>query len=461
MSTTVEDISSTKKRLKIEIPTDIIEKEYSSSLHKVRQKAKIPGFRPGKVPVNLIEKRFSHDIKADILDRIVPEYYSKALKEAELVPVVMPKFESTLDIKRNEPLTFSLTVEVRPRISSLNYTGLKVEDVDIQIEDKEIEETIKGLQEERAMFDAVDTSGSTGRGIKEDDLLVIDYVKLGASGKKELSSGKDQVMNLGNNLTPKGILEELVGRKKGDVVEISLPSFASADGEGTAASGSLQGKETDEETGEGSRIRITIKEVKEKRLPEIDDEFAKDFGRDTLESLREKIKEGILKAKKDKAEKQQKARLLDMLVESHDFDIPESLLERELENLVVNEKLSMKQSKELINEADMGRHAGYPAAAEKTLDNRDDSEIAGKLKPTAINNTKATILLEMIAEKEGITVTEEELKTRIVLLARQFKATPEAVINLFVTKDGSLENLKQTIRDDKVLDLVLSKAKKV
>jgi len=424
--TAVEDISITKKRLKIEIPTDIIEKEYRESLDKVKKRAKIPGFRPGKVPANLIEKKFGGDIKADIIDRLVPRYYSEALKEAALVPVALPKFESSLDVKPNEPLAFVLTVEVRPNITDLNYTGLKVEEVTSDVDDKEIEDTVKGLREERAVYEAID------REIKEDDLLVIDYVRLDPTGQKELSSGKDQVMNLGSNLAPKGIMDEIIGRKKGDVIEITLPS--------------VEGGEVKEEE-KGNRLRITIKEIKEKRLPEIDDELAKDLGHETLESLRGKVKEGILRAKKDKAASTQKEKLLEMLVESYDFELPESLFEKELETLVINEKHSRQKPKDLALGSDV----------EKTA-HEDDAATADRLRPKAIRNVKAGILLDLIAEKEGITASEEELKTRIELLARHLQTTPEAVINLFVTKDGSLDNLKHTIRDEKVMDLVLSRA---
>jgi trigger factor len=127
LETTVEDISTTKKRLKIEIPSAVIREEYNSSLNNVKMKAKIPGFRPGKIPNNLIEKKFGDDIRADIIDRLVPQYYSKALKDADLVPVTMPTLEDTLEIKKDQPLAFSLTVEVRPKISDLTYTELKVE----------------------------------------------------------------------------------------------------------------------------------------------------------------------------------------------------------------------------------------------------------------------------------------------------------------------------------------------
>ncbi len=429
MITAVEDISTTKKRLKIEIPTDIIEKEYREALDKVKQRAKIPGFRPGKVPASLIEKKFGGDIKADMIDRLVPRYYSEALKEAALVPVALPQFESSLDVKPNEPLAFVLTVEVRPDIADLNYMGLKVEEIASYVDEKEIEETIRGLREERAVYEVVD------REIKGDDLLVIDYVKLDPAGQKELSSGKDQVMNLGNNLAPKGIMDEIVGRKKGDTIEITLPS--------------VEGDEVREDAEKGNRLRITIREVKEKRLPEIDDEFAKDLGHETLESLREKVKEGILKAKKDKAAGTQKEKLLEMLVGSYDFEMPESLLEKELETLAINEKHSKQRPKDL---------AGSDAENAERTSHEDDAAIVERLRPKAIRNVKGGIILDHIAEKEGITVSEDELKMRIGLLARHLQTTPEAVINLFVTKDGSLDNLRHTIRDEKVMDLVLSKA---
>ncbi len=424
MSTTIEDISATKKRLKIEIPTDVIEREYSESLDKVRQRSRIPGFRPGKAPITLIEKKFGNDVKADIIDRLVPQYYSRAMKEAEFVPVTLPKFEGTLDFKRHEPLSFALTVEVRPKVGDLKYEGLKVDDIPCVVEEKEIEDTIKGLQEGRAMFEAVE------REIREDDLIIIDYVKFDRDGEKELASAKDQVMNLGNNLTPKGILDELLGKKKGDVADIVLPA--------------VEGGEVNEGS-QGNRLRITVKEVKEKKLPLIDDELAKDFGHDSLDALRQKVREGILKAKKDKAAGQQKAKLLEKLVNTYDFDIPETMLEHELHTLVVNEKHRRQP-------------AGQAPVAAPETSSADDDKLAEGLRPKAVHNVKATILLDMIAEKERTSVSEEELKTRISLLARHLQTTPEAVVNLFMTKDESLEGLKHSIRDEKVLDLILSKA---
>jgi len=267
LATIIEDISSTKKRLKIEIPADILEKEYTGSLHNVRQRARIPGFRPGKAPMSMIEKKFGREIESELMEKLIPTYYSQAVKEADLSPVTMPKIETKIDLKRNEPLVFSLTVEVRPKIGNINYSGMKVADITASVDDKEVDDTLKGLQNDRAMFEAVD------REIREDDLLIIDYVKLDPAGEKEIAAEKDKVMNLGSRLTPPGILDSLIGKKKGDIVEVALPE--------------PEGKELKEDSDKGNKLRITIKEVKEKKLPEIDDEFAKDFGNDSLEALRE------------------------------------------------------------------------------------------------------------------------------------------------------------------------------
>ena len=421
MATIIEDISSTKKRLKIEIPAEILEKEYTGSLHNVRQRARIPGFRPGKAPMSMIEKRFGDEIKSELLEKLIPTYYSQAVKEADLAPVAMPKIETNIDLKRNEPLVFSLTVEVRPKIENMNYSSIKVAGIAASVDDKEVDDTLQGLQNDRAMFEAID------REIREDDLLIIDYVKLDPAGEKEIASEKDQVMNLGNRLTPHGILDNLIGKNKGDIIEVTLPEVV--------------GKELKEDSDNGDKLRITIKEVKEKKLPEIDDEFAKDFGNDSLDALKEKIKEGILTAKQENGKKQQKAKIIETLVESHTIDVPESLAEAELEHLINNE-----------------RHADNSIKQAETASEKADAVLAEKLRPKAVKNVKATIILDEIAEKEKIIVSEAEVKDRISLIAKQFQATPDAIVNLFMTRDGSLENLRHNIREEKVLDFLLASA---
>lgn len=421
MGTTIEDISATKKRLNIEIPTDVIEKEFRRSLEDVKQRARIPGFRAGKAPDSMIEKKFGNDIKSDILDRLVPDYYTKAMKEASLVPVSMPKFESSLEIRKNEPLAIALTVEVRPEVGELNYVGMKVEDMPVVIEEKEVDDTLASLRESRVMYEPVD------RDVKDDDLIIIDYVKFDPSGEKEIASAKDQVMNLGRNLTPQGILDAVLGKKKGDVIDIELPV--------------VEGEKLKDDPGKGDKLKVTIKEVKEKRLPALDDELAKDFGYDDLPALREKVKENLEKNKKDHAARQQKAKLLDSLLVSREFDVPDSLMERELETLMLNEMQSQNQP-------------GQEAASA----GQDPVLLKEQLRPKAVRNVRAAMILDTIADREKITVSEDELKARVVTLARHMSATPEAIMNYYLTRDGSLDGLKGAIRDEKVLDFIHAKA---
>ncbi len=425
MATIVEDISSTKKRLQIEIPAEILEKEFSESLQNMRQRARIPGFRQGKAPLTIIEKRFGEEIRSELVEKLVPTYFAQAVKEADLSPATMPKLEGNFAFKRNEPLVFTLLVEVRPKLGDLNYTGQKVRDIKVSVDDKEVSDTVISLQKDRAVFDAVD------REIREDDLLVIDYIKLDSTGEKELSTAKDQVMDLGNNLTPPGILVSLIGKSKGDIVEVTLPEVV--------------GKEIREDSAKGDKLKITIKEVKEKKLPELDNEFAKDFGHESLDELKAKIREGLLAAKKEDAGKKQKSVLVDELVDSHGFDVPESLAEAELQHLIAKEKYAGNALKQ----------------AQTAQTETADAEFAEKLRPQAIRNVKAAIILEEIADRENISVSEMDMKDRIAILASKLQATPDAVINLFMTRDGSLDNLRHNMREEKVLDFLLSRAETV
>jgi trigger factor len=169
----------------------------------------------------------------------------------------------------------------------------------------------------------------------------------------------------------------------------------------------------------------------------MDNEFAKDFGHESLDVLKEKIREGILAAKQQNAGKQQKSKIVETLVDSHAFDVPESLIDAELQHLITNERQSEQGA---------------------VADEKADAERAEKLRPKAMRNVKATIILDEIAESEKIAVSEAEVKDRISLIAKQLQATPDAVVNLFMTRDGSLDNLRHNIREEKVLEFLLSKA---
>jgi trigger factor len=421
----VEDISATKKRLRIEIPSEVIEKEIGESIEELRQKAKIPGFRPGRVPVNIIEKRFGKGVEAEVLDKIIPEYCGKAFKEAELTPAGMPVFDEKLDYKRNNPVNLSFTVEVMPRVENLAYDNVKVKDIPVVVDDAEVEDYLGKLRQEKAVYEVSEKEVGT------DDMVSFDCVDAKIVGQENVPSVKDDISKMGNEILPPDIMEKMIGRKKGDNV-----GFTTTFGE-DCESKKIAGKTVD--------IKVAIKEIKKKKLPAIDDEFAKDLGLENISEMKEKIKEKILAVKKEHAARMQKAQIINQLMESREFEVPESLLKREIESLIMEQ--SMSETREMA-----------PAAGETEHGKEDEKELQDGLRQKALNNVRASIVVDAIGQKEGIMVTDDELKNRIFAMAQRLSTSPEAVASFYKYKEGSLEGLRHSIFEDKVLDMLLSKA---
>lgn len=432
----VEDISSTKKRIKIEIPADVIEKEIQGSLERLRKKTNLPGFRLGNAPLNLIEKRFGKKVEAEVLEKIVPEFYSKALKEADLRPVAMPVLDEQFTFQRNNPLNLSLTIEVMPKIENLDYAGIKTKDTPIVVDDEETEEAIGRIQEQKAVYEVAE------KVVEKKDLVTFDYADCEVEEEEITPSVKEQILKMGNELLPPDIEDKLIGKKRGDHVEFTK-SFE-------------KDFKTKELAGKMVKVKIVINEVKHKILPALDDEFAKDVGYDNISELRAKIKENLYQFKKDQAAKIQKAEILQQLVKSNDFDVPETLLNTEMDSLIMQESISSTSGKPEGKDLDiMDPLSGIDKPVQEK---KNEDEMLSELKEKALRNVRASIIISAIGEKEGITVTEDEMRDRISLLAKRLSAKPEAVINFYMTKDGSLGGLRQMIFEDKVLDLLFSRA---
>jgi trigger factor len=423
----VEDIKATKKRLRIEIPADVIEKEISDSLEKLKHKAKIPGFRSGMAPINLIEKRFGKEVEAEVLDKVIPEYYSKALKEAELIPVTMPVFDEEIDFKRNNPLNLSFTIEVMPKIENLNYENIKIKDIPAVVDEAEIDAYLKRLQEEKVIYEVAEKE------VELDDLVTFEYSDCKIIGEENPPSIKEEVLKIGNEIFPPDIMERVMGKKKDDIVEFTT-TFNEV-----CKSKVLAGKTAD--------MKFVIKEIKKKNLPAIDDEFAKDVGFENISEMREKVKEKIYAAKNEHIKRIQKAEIVSKIIESHNFEVPDVLASKEMESLMMQESLSQKEPKETISEMKS------PEQEKKDFEN-----LHADMGNRAVRNVQASIIVDAIGRKEGITVSDDELKDRVSLIAQRLSATPEAVMNFYKYKEGSLEGLKHSIFEDKVMDLLLSKA---
>ncbi len=404
----LEDISATKKRLKIEIPADSIEAEIKKGLMDAQKKAKFPGFRQGKAPMTLVEKKFSKDVESEVLKNMVSEYYLQAVKEADLRPVSRPALEESFDFKRNSDLSMTMTVEVAPQIENLTYEDIPVKNVPVEITDEEVDTVINNLADERATYEASDGPVQTG------DLVTIDYTV-----REDNSLVKDMVLKVGSGPYPKEFFDGLEGGKKDEEIEIEA-----------AFPEDMQSPYA----GKKHTFIIRIREVKKKTLPALDDEFAKDIGLENLEQVKERVKGNLLNAKNGQAEKAMQREILDKLLDAHQFEVPESMLNHELAGIISEIRASGK-------------------------DDRPDEALIEELRPGAEKSVKASLLLELIGEKEGTAVSEDEVREEIATMAQRFRITPENIIKYYVSRDGSLEGMKHSLFERKVLALLLAKAK--
>lgn len=435
MLKSVEDITTTKKRIRIEIPSDIIEREIGSSFEKLKNSVKIPGFRPGKAPVALLEKRFGKEVEAEVLEKLVPEHVGYALREAALNPVTMPALDEKFEFRRNSPLNLSFTLEVLPDIGNLQYENLTVKDIPFAVEDSDVDDMLKRLQNQKAVFEVADKI------IEMDDFVSFDYADGEILVGEPVPSLKEIISKLGNEILPPDLIEKAVGKKKGDIIEFT-----------TQFDETFKQKEL---VGKTANIKLTINEIKKKTLPAIDDEFAKDLGLENMSGLREKLQEKLLEAKKQHIQRLQKAEIINKLIESHTFDVPESLINKELESLMM-EKSIAESKEDSVPTTSITDILETATEGKKKEEGADDPE--AKMKHQAMRNVQASVIINIIGKKEGITVSENEVNERVSVLAKKLSATPEAVKSFYTYKEGSLDGLKHSIYEEKVMELLLSKA---
>lgn len=431
----VEDISATKKRLRIEIPSEVIEGEIKTSLDQLRREAKIPGFRPGKAPVTLIEKRFGKEIEGQVLERLIPEQLGHAIKEAGLKPIAMPTLDEEFKFDRHNPISLSVIVEVVPPIEGIDYENITVKDFPVEVEESDVESTLNRLLEEKAVYETVD------REIDKDDLVSFEYVDSEIEAGEPVPNVKEIVSKMGNEMFPPDLMEKVIGKKKGDIVEF-VESFDEN-----------RSRELD---GRTIKIKVAVSEVKKKVRPEPDDEFAKDLGFENITELKEKLKERISGAKKVRVKKLQKSQILSKLLEKADFEAPESLVQREMEILAMQKSADSAEDAESAA-SDAGDDLDA-AVTEGIAEKKKVEDPVEKLKQDAIRNVRASLIVETLGHKEGVSVTDQEVQERISLMAKRFSATPEAVRQFYEYQHGSLDGLRQSIFEDKVMDILLSKA---
>ncbi len=418
MKVQVEEITSVKKSLTIEIPQEIVSKAFADAYSDLKKQVKVPGFRPGKAPLSLLEKRYGDSVMNDIIRKLVPDYYQKAVEHTGIFPVEFPSFEK-VDAKKDAPLSFTAVVEVKPTITLGNYEGIVLPKQKIEVLDADIDKALEARQEQQSQLEACPDDYS----VASLDFAILDFE--GFSGGEEIKDGKQKgyTIQVGSNTFPEPFESELLGRKKGDVLDITVPY-----------PGDFQNKAI---AGKDVHFHVEVQEVKKKVLPLLDDEFAKDLGLETLDALKAETRERLLVEVKLKAERDQKRQLVDKLITLHPLEIPSALVARELNSIM----------------------GSFPD--QKTLEGEGDKKdtFMKELEPVARHHVAETLILGKISEKEKIEVSDEEVEKELSSIADSRGRPLQEIKRVFYQKEGALEGLKSQLKEQKALDLVYSKAK--
>lgn len=422
MNVNVENISPIKKKVSVEIPVDQVAKEINSFYGELGRKARIKGFRPGKIPRNILERHFKDYVRTEVVQKLIQESYPNALSESGLHPVSPPVVDPG-EFESGKPFQYSAVVEVKPEIQLENYIGLEIEGKKEEIKEEEVEERLKNLQNLHAQLKTI----SEARAARTGDYVILDYEA--KTNGQPLEGGKaiDFTVEVGSGRFIPDFEEKLVGLKPEEEKEFEV-SFPADYGYQKWA-------------GKTISFHVRIKEIKEKILPSLDDEFAKDLGEyDSLEDLKAKLREEIQKDKEIEFDRRLKDQILEQLLQANSFDVPEGMVEEQTKHLVGDTKMRLAtQGMEL-------KQLGV--SEEKLLED---------YRSTAEKQVRTFLILEKIAGQEGITVSDEEVEKRLQEIAERIHQKLDAV-KRYYEKNELIPEVKAGLLTDKTLSYLLEKA---
>jgi trigger factor len=415
-------VEGCKHSLEISIPVLDVESELGRVTADVQKRAKLPGFRPGKAPTSIIRQHFSGDIRQQVLENLIPKFLQKQFESENLNVVGTPDIKE-VHFHDGEPLTFKAEFEVVPEIELGDYRGVEVPYGDPKVTDEDIDKRIEELREQKAQYVNVDP-----RPVEDGDHAVVALESLGGVEGDPVKTD-EMVLEIGGADTFPAFTDNLRGVTPGEVreFEVSYPE--------DYGSKRLAGKTV--------KFRATLKGIRRKELPELNDEFAQDLGdyRDIGE-LREAIRKNIFGQREYESQQEAKNKIMDKLVDAHEFAVPEVFVERQVKN-------RMEQT--------------LRAMAGEGVDPRsiklDWKKVMETQREKALREVKASLLLQKVSERESIAATRDEVDREVERIARQQKE-PVAALHMKFEKDGTLGRIASHIQTEKTLSFLFEQARK-
>jgi trigger factor len=428
VTTTVTELPESRVRVQAEVAPEEIERKVAQSARSLGRSLRVPGFRAGKVPPPIVIQRVGREA---VLDEAVRDnlstWYSAAIDDARIAPIGDPDLDLGDLPTEGQPLTFSIEIGVRPKATLAEYKGLEVGRADATVPDEDVDAEVEQLRERSGRLDTVDRAAAKG------DFVVMDFVGSIDGAPFPGGEGRDQMIELGSGRLIPGFEDQLEGATAGEerTVSLSFPDDYGAE--------ELAGKE--------AAFAVSVKEVKAKQLPDLDEDFAVEQGFDTLDELRDDIRERLSAQQAQRIEAQYREAVLDAVVANATVELPEALVEA--------------RAKELWDQmAHSLSHQGIDRATYLKLAGKSEDEILAEAKPDAETQLRREAVLAALVEAEGIDPSDEELLEALAPDAERSRTSPKKLLER-IKSAGRVDALKEDVAHAAALDLIVDAAKPV
>ena len=422
MNVKIEDVSSIKKKLIFEVASEQVDKEIHKAFQKIGKTAKIKGFRAGKIPVSVLEKYYGGQMEQDVLTSLINATYFKALHEHDVPAVGEPNIVESSGIIKGEAFTYEAEVEIKPEVTAKDYTKLSLEKEKFVADPKVLEGRLEEMRTSKAQVEV-----SKRKKAREGDSVVIDFE--GFVGEEAFAGGKgeDHLLELGSGSFIPGFEEQVVGMKREEAKDVEV-SFPEEYGQPELA-------------GKPATFKVVLKEIKEKVAPELDDEFAKSFGVDTLEELKEQLQKDYETQETNRVENDLREKLVSKLIESNPVEVPEAMIAKQLDYMyenITNRMQSQGMTPEMLGITPENFRENY--------------------RTTAVEQVSGNLILEAIGRQEKIVADESEIDAKLEEISAMANAPIDMVKKHYAGAEAK-GGLMAQIAEEKVVSFLLESAK--
>ena len=423
MQVHVETISPVSKKVSFEIPVDQVNAEIEKAYTRIQKKAKLQGFRPGKAPLQMIKRTYTDAMRDDVMRRFYEQTLFKTLDEHKIEAIDSPTIESDI-LEENTPFKYSAVVEVMPEVVLKDYMGLAITKEKFVFKPESIDEELNKMQANMAQLVPVED----GNAVENGDSVTLDYFFSVEGCPEETSNAEDAQVEVGSHRLLPGFEDQLVGMKCGETKQITLTL--------------PEEYRTPEAAGKEGVFQVSLKEIKRKELPEINDEFAQQFGDfQTVDELRAKMTEYTRKQELDRIENDQKEQIIQEMIRKNPLDVPQSMVSRQLEHMLENLKNRLKSQRMSIEMMGL-----------------DDKGFRERFRDAAADKVRGGLLLMALVEKENFEVTDQDIENRYEQIAAGNTEMLDRIRGHYAANRKDKQSLISEIKEDKAIQFLLESA---